>query len=367
MLSCVVLKCRLEVDEMGKLRPTIDRLRREGKLSHDEYVFLLRGKNDEDTEYLRSLAQETAVGQYGRDIFLRGLIEFTNYCRNDCYYCGIRRSNSRAERYRLTEDQILECCETGYGFGLRTFVLQGGEDMYFDDDRMCRIISAIRCRFPDCAITLSIGEREKESYRRFYEAGADRYLLRHETASEEHYRRLHPPELSAEHRKQCLLDLKDIGFQIGAGFMVGSPYQTLDDLASDFEYLKELEPHMIGIGPFIHHKDTPFRDMPDGTLEMTLYCLSILRLMFPKVLLPATTALGTIHPLGRELGVKAGANVIMPSLSPKSVRGKYMLYDGKICTGEEAAECHACLERRMESIGYKVVSSRGDYAGWSRK
>lgn len=351
---------------MAELKPLIDKLRDERTLAHDEFVKLFACRNPEDSEYMRALAQETAVANYGRDIYLRGLIEFTNYCRNDCYYCGIRRSNDKADRYRLTADEILECCEIGYGFGLRTFVLQGGEDLSYHEDDFCSIIAEIRRRYPDCAITLSVGERPKEVYEAYYAAGADRYLLRHETSSPEHYAKLHPAGLTIENRKRCLSDLKDIGFQIGAGFMVGSPYQTLDYLAEDFEYLHELQPHMIGIGPFIHHQDTPFRDMPDGTYEDTLYCLSILRLMFPRVLLPATTALGTIHPLGREEGIRHGANVIMPSLSPKDVRQKYLLYDGKICTGDEAAECHACLERRIESIGYRAVSARGDQADWIR-
>ena len=352
---------------MGALRPLVDKLRDEHTLSHEEFVELFTRRNPEDSEYMRALAQETAVANYGHDIFLRGLIEFTNYCRNDCYYCGIRRSNNKAERYRLTAEEILECCDIGYGFGLRTFVLQGGEDMTYRDEEFCELIREIKTKHPDCAVTLSVGERSRETYEAYYDAGADRYLLRHETSSPEHYARLHPAGLTIENRKRCLRDLRDIGFQIGAGFMVGSPYQTYDYLAEDFEYLKELKPHMIGIGPFIHHNDTPFAGMPDGSYEETLYCLSILRLMFPRVLLPATTALGTIDPLGREEGIRHGANVIMPSLSPKDVRKKYLLYDGKICTGEEAAECHSCLERRIERIGYRVVSSRGDHADWHRK
>ena len=352
---------------MGTLRPLIEKLQSERTLTHDEFVRMFTERNPEDSEYLRGLAQETAIANYGHDIYLRGLIEFTNYCRNDCLYCGIRRSNDKAERYRLTAEEILECCDIGYSFGLRTFVLQGGEDMTYRDDDFCDLICEIRKQHPDCAVTLSVGERSRETYEKYYEAGADRYLLRHETSSPEHYAKLHPAELSIENRKRCLRDLKDIGFQIGAGFMVGSPYQTYDYLAEDFEYLRELDPHMIGIGPFIHHKDTPFRDMPDGSYEETLYCLAILRLMFPRVLLPATTALGTIHPLGREEGIRHGANVIMPSLSPKDVRQKYLLYDGKICTGEEAAECHACLEGRISRIGYRAVSARGDHADWKRR
>ena len=352
---------------MAELQHLIDKLREEHILTHDEFVQLLADRNSEDSEYMRSLAQETATSSYGHDIYLRGLIEFTNYCRNDCLYCGIRRSNDKADRYRLTSEQILDCCETGYGFGLRTFVLQGGEDMTYHEDDFCDLISEIHRRYPDCAITLSVGERPREVYEAYYAAGADRYLLRHETSSPEHYAMLHPSELSIENRKRCLQDLKEIGFQIGAGFMVGSPYQTYDYLAEDFQYLYELQPHMIGTGPFIHHKDTPFAGWPDGSYEETLYCLSILRLMFPRVLLPATTALGTIDPFGREEGIRHGANVIMPSLSPRDVRKKYMLYDGKICTGEEAAECHACLEGRISRIGYRAVSARGDQVDWARR
>ncbi len=352
---------------MEKILQLIEKLHTEHALSRAEYLMLIEQRNPESAELLRQLAQQEAKRVFGNQIYVRGLIEFSNYCRNDCYYCGIRRSNRKADRYRLTQEEILSCCETGYGFGFRTFVLQGGEDPGFSDGELCELVRSIRQRYSDCAVTLSVGERPREVYEAFFEAGAERYLLRHETASETHYQKLHPAELSLSNRKRCLRDLKDIGFQVGAGFMVGSPYQTAEDLAEDLIYLKDLNPHMIGIGPFIHHKDTPFASKPDGTLEMTLYCLSILRLMFPQVLLPATTALGTIQPNGRELGVLAGANVIMPSLSPKAVRGKYLLYDGKICTGEEAAECHACLENRMRHIGYEIVTTRGDYPGWSAK
>lgn len=352
---------------MGKLQPLIDKLHENHILTATEYVELLEQRNPEDTEFMRKLAQEEAQKVFGNRIYVRGLIEFSNYCRNDCLYCGIRRSNAKADRYRLTKEEILACCRAGYGFGFRTFVLQSGEDMGFSDETICDIVKSIRMEFPDCAITLSVGERSRESYEAFYRAGAERYLLRHETASEELYEKLHPKELTLANRMRCLRDLKDIGFQVGAGFMVGAPGQTVEHLAQDFLYLAELKPHMIGIGPFIHHQDTPFRDCPDGTLGLTLYCLSILRLMFPNVLLPATTALGTIDPRGREMGVEAGANVIMPSLSPKEVRGKYLLYDGKICTGEEAAECHACLENRMKYIGYQIVTDRGDYPGWTRE
>lgn len=309
---------------------------------------------------LRQTADTVRLEHYGRDVYLRGLIEFTNYCKNDCYYCGIRCSNKAASRYRLTQEEILACCEEGYGLGYRTFVLQGGEDPYFTDARICAIVAEIRRRFPDCAITLSIGEHSRESYQSFYDAGADRYLLRHETADAAHYSRLHPDEMHFENRRRCLSDLKEIGYQVGAGFMVGSPYQTTECLIEDIRYLQELQPDMIGIGPFIPHQDTPFADHPAGDLKLTLRMLGILRLIFPKVLLPATTALGTIHPQGRELGLQTGANVVMPNLSPVSVRKKYLLYDNKICTGEESAQCVNCLAQRVKAAGYRIVTDRGD-------
>ena len=327
-------------------------------LSDTEFKALLE-TNEYDSE-LREAADKIRRKWYGADVYIRGLIEFTNYCKNDCFYCGIRRSNKNAERYRLSPGEILSRCAEGYGLGFRTFVLQGGEDPYYTDERVCRIVSEIRQKYPDCAITLSIGEKPRESYKAYFDAGADRYLLRHETADGAHYSRLHPSEMSLKNRKRCLFDLKDIGYQVGSGFMVGSPYQTTDNLISDLRFLKELGPHMIGIGPYITHKDTPFKDKKSGSLELTLRLISILRLMFPTALIPATTALGTIHPLGREMGLKAGANVVMPNLSPVSVRKKYELYENKICTGEEAAECRGCLEQRVISAGYRIVVDRGD-------
>lgn len=338
----------------------IDKLKKEQALTKEEWVELIEGRNDELAEYLFALAREERHHYYDHDVYVRGLIEFTNYCKNDCLYCGIRKSNSNTKRYRLSEEDILSCCKTGYELGFRTFVLQGGEDGFYTDEKLVHIISRIKELYPDCALTLSIGEKSRESYQAYYDAGADRYLLRHETANAAHYAKLHPTSLSAANRQQCLWDLKDIGYQVGTGFMVGSPYQTAEHLAEDLLFIKKLNPHMIGIGPFIPHHDTPFADEKAGTLELTLFMLGLLRLMLPKVLLPATTALGTIHPKGRELGIQAGANVVMPNLSPVSVRKDYSLYDNKICTGDEAAECRFCLERRMKSIGYNIVTSRGD-------
>lgn len=338
----------------------IDKLKKEQALTKEDWVELIKGRNAELAEYLFALAREERHHYYDHDVYVRGLIEFTNYCKNDCLYCGIRKSNSNAKRYRLSEEDILSCCGTGYELGFRTFVLQGGEDGFYTDEKLVHIISRIKELYPDCALTLSIGEKSRESYQAYYDAGADRYLLRHETANATHYAKLHPASLNAANRQQCLLDLKDIGYQVGTGFMVGSPYQTAEHLAEDLLFIKKLNPHMIGIGPFIPHHDTPFADEKAGTLELTLFMLGLLRLMLPKVLLPATTALGTIHPKGRELGIQAGANVVMPNLSPVSVRKDYSLYDNKICTGDEAAECRFCLERRMQSIGYNIVTSRGD-------
>lgn len=326
-----------------------------------EFVELLLCADDPETvKLLAGEAVRLRRKYYGDKVYTRGLIEFTNYCKNNCYYCGIRRGNLHASRYRLTKEEIMSCCENGYGLGFRTFVLQGGEDAWFTDDRMVDIIRSIRENYPDCAITLSIGEKSYESYQRFREAGADRYLLRHETADEEHYGKLHPKEMSLAHRKKCLYDLRSLGYQVGAGFMVGSPGQTVDCLAEDLVFLKELRPQMVGIGPFIPHHDTVFAKEEAGSVEMTLFLLSVIRILLPKVLLPATTALGTMDPRGREKGLAAGANVVMPNLSPVKNRKKYDLYDNKICTGEEAAECRGCLGRRVESVGYHLVNERGD-------
>ena len=320
-------------------------------------------KTDKYDKELIAEADRLRRQYYGTAVYLRGLIEICNVCKNDCLYCGIRRSNSCLDRYRLSHEDIMSCCENGYELGFRTFVLQGGEDPYYSDEVICSIVSDIKEKYPDCAVTLSLGEKERESYAAYKAAGADRYLLRHETANEEHYAKLHPEGMSLKHRKDCLFTLKELGYQVGSGFMVGSPYQTAENLVEDLRFLQELKPDMIGIGPFIPHKDTPFKDFPGGSLELTLRMVAILRLMFPYALIPSTTALGTIHPLGREMGLKAGANVVMPNLSPVRVRKLYELYDNKICTGEEAAECRGCLERRVQSAGYEIVSARGDVYG----
>lgn len=339
----------------------IDKLYKSNTLSQTEYKELIENRNPELSEYLFEKARAVRIENYGHDVYMRGLIEFSNYCRNDCYYCGIRKSNTNADRYRLTKEQILESCLTGYDLGFRTFVLQAGEDMYFTDEKIIDIILSIKGEYPDCAITLSIGERSYESYKAFFDAGVERYLLRHETADPKHYGRLHPKMLSLDNRKDCLYMLKDIGYQVGCGFMVGSPFQTTQCLVEDLLFIQDLNPHMVGIGPFIPHHGTPFADKEAGTLELTLFLLALIRLMLPNVLLPATTALGTINPKGRELGILAGANVVMPNLSPIGVREKYLLYDNKICTGDEAAECRYCMEKRMEAIGYHLAVSRGDH------
>ena len=350
-----------QAGRMERMKPVYERFIENPDFTKSEFVELI--KCAEDPEAVRKLKEEAVRIReiyYGKKVFTRGLIEYTNYCKNDCYYCGIRKSNTNAKRYRLTEDEIMACCENGYELGFRTFVLQGGEDAYYTDDRMVEIIKKIKEAYPECALTLSIGEKSYESYKRFREAGADRYLLRHETANEEHYRKLHPEKMSLTVRKNCLYDLKKLGYQVGAGMMVGSPYQTTEDLAEDLVFLKELQPEMVGIGPFIPHHDTQFSKEPAGSVEMTLFLLAVIRILLPKVLLPATTALGTMDPLGREKGLQAGANVVMPNLSPVKNRKQYELYDNKICTGEEAAECRGCMGRRVASVGYELVTERGD-------
>ena len=336
----------------------IETLRIQRDLSDEELTALITRESDDKD--LFAAADAVRREHYGTDVFLRGLIEFTNVCQNDCYYCGIRKSNAQAQRYRLTQEQILQSCENGYRMGFRTFVLQGGEDPRNTDAWVCSMVDKIKTAHPDCAVTLSIGEQSRASYQAYFDAGADRYLLRHETASEAHYRKLHPEEMSLANRKRCLFDLKEIGYQVGAGFMVGSPWQTPKELVADLRFLQQLQPDMIGIGPFIPHHETPFADKQSGTLELTLRMLSILRLLFPYVLLPATTALGTISPIGRVLGLKAGANVMMPNLTPTDARKHYDLYDNKICMDEEAAKCRLCQEGRVRSVGYQIVSDRGD-------
>ena len=338
----------------------IDQLSQTHELDVEGYTYLIDNRDDEAAAELAERAVAIRKEIYGNAVFTRGLIEISNICKNDCTYCGIRRSNRNVERYRLGADTIVACARDGYEYGFRTIVLQGGEDGYYTDEALADIIVRIREACPDTAITLSMGERSRESYERLFEAGANRYLLRHETATKEHYEKLHPAEMSFDNRMRCLYDLREIGYQVGAGFMVGSPFQTTADIARDLVFTQEFKPDMCGIGPFIPHRDTPFRDYPADTLELTLYLLSIIRLIHPSVLLPATTALGTIDPRGREKGMLAGANVVMPNLSPVAVRKNYELYDNKICMGEESALCRGCLARRMQTVGFEVVVDRGD-------
>ena len=334
----------------------INSLEAQDNLSREEFKRLLAC----DDDYLFERARFKTREIYGNKIFMRGLIEFTNYCKNNCLYCGLRAENKKAQRYRLSKQQILECCQNGYVLGFRTFVLQGGEDEHYTDEILAEIVSDIKTTHPDCAITLSAGERSYESYECLFRAGADRYLLRHETANNEHYASLHPAAMSPRNRKKCLYDLKQIGYQTGCGFMVGSPNQVMEHIVDDLMFIRELKPHMAGIGPFIPHSDTPFRREKAGNLRLVLNILAILRLMQPNLLLPATTALGTLDSRGRELGILAGANVVMPNLSPLDVRGKYLLYDNKISTGDEAAECVADMQKRIKKIGYEIAISRGD-------
>lgn len=349
-----------------KCKDLIEKLVVEKELSHENWERLISLFDEDDAEYAGKTARQIADDVFGKKIFIRGLVEFSNVCRNDCFYCGIRKSNKNAQRYTLSSRQILECCAKGYEYGLRTFVLQSGEGSV-KVTQLAETVSAIKNKYKDCAVTLSVGELTKDEYRALYNAGADRYLLRHETANEEHYRKLHPDSMSLSNRKKCLFDLKEIGFQTGCGFMVGSPCQSAFTLADDMLFISELKPEMVGIGPFIPHSDTPFADMAGGSVSLTLFLLSLLRIMLPRVLLPSTTALGTADTFGREKGILAGANVLMPNLSPVSVRDKYLLYDNKICTGDESAQCLSCLDGRMKKIGYEITVDRGDHPDFRKR
>lgn len=342
-----------------KAKKLIDFLSENHCLTEEEYLFLIKNRNEELSQYLREKADKVRRSVYSNKIFIRGLIEISNICKNDCYYCGIRSSNKNCDRYKLSEEDILSCCENGYKLGFRTFVLQGGEGV-FSVDFICDIVKKIKEKHPDCAVTLSLGEYQKNDFLKMKGAGADRYLLRHETIDKKHYEMLHPEKMSYENRLRCLKDLKDLGFQVGSGFLVGSPYQTQETIAKEFKFIEEFSPEMCGIGPFIPQKDTPFKDEKSGTAEETAYYLSIIRLIKPNILLPATTALGTIKQGGRELGILSGANVLMPNLSPEKERSKYALYDNKLATGVESAEQIEKLKIQMQNIGYEIISDRGD-------
>ena len=342
-----------------KAKKLIDFLSENHYLSEDDYLYLIKNRNEETAEYLRQKADKVRREIYGNKIFVRGLIEISNVCKNDCYYCGIRSSNKNCDRYKLSESDILSCCENGYNSGFRTFVLQGGEGV-FSVDFICDIVKKTKEKHPDCAVTLSLGEYEKSDYEKMKNAGADRYLLRHETICKNHYEKLHPQNMSYENRIRCLKDLKDLKFQVGCGFLVGSPYQSEETIAKEFKFIEEFSPEMCGIGPFIPQKDTPFKNEKSGTAEETAYYLSIIRLIKPNILLPATTALGTIKQGGRELGILSGANVLMPNLSPENTRKKYALYDNKLATGVESAEQIENLKKQMQNIGYEIITDRGD-------
>jgi biotin synthase len=343
------------------MKEIIDHIVSTRNLTLEQFVGLMSTEDQSVVSHLFLQSHQLAQRVYGNKIFIRGLIEISNHCKNDCLYCGIRRSRTDVHRYRLSKEDILQCCQQGYSLGFRTFVMQGGEDGWFDDDRMCDIVATIRHQFPDCAITLSLGERSRESYQRLFDAGADRYLLRHETADPMHYAKIHPSDMSFDNRMRCLHDLKEIGYQVGCGFMVGSPFQTLENLFADLQFIRSFQPEMVGIGPFIPATGTPFADRPSGTVDATLRLLAIIRLLHPRVLLPATTALGTLHPQGRELGILAGANVIMPNLSPAAQRADYSIYDNKLSTGSEAAETVNDTRKRLGKLGVEIPADRGDY------
>ena len=346
---------------MTDLFALVDLLAERHALTHEEYRALVKGQTPELAAYAAKKADSLRREIYGTDIYVRGLIEIGNYCKNDCIYCGIRKSNTNCDRYQLTREQILECCEEGWDLGFRTFVLQGGEDPYFTNDKIVEIVKKIRSAYPDCAITLSLGEKSREAYERFFHAGANRYLLRHETYDATHYSQLHPAGMSGKQRLQCLQNLKETGYQTGTGIMVGSPGQTVEHLIQDILFIEKLRPEMIGIGPFLPHQDTPFARYSSGTLEQTLLLLSIFRLMHPSALIPSTTALATLTPDGRERGILAGANVVMPNLSPQKERKKYTLYNNKASLGAESAEGIRILQQQLHNIGYEISFSRGDF------
>lgn len=343
-----------------RIKFLIDKLSFEHSLTVGEYTELVLGYSHEAAKYAAGIALSKKEQIYGRDVYIRGLVEISNICKNDCKYCGIRKSNKNCTRYRLSEDEIFSCCLRGYDLGFRTFVLQGGEDGYFTDDILVPLIRRIKEAFPDCAITLSLGERIRESYEALFEAGADRYLLRHETANKDHYEYLHTSSMSFDGRMECLKNLKEIGYQVGCGFMVGSPGQKAEHIANDLKFVEEFSPHMCGIGPFIPHKDTEYKDMAAGSVDFTCYLLSLIRLIKPNILLPATTALGTLEEGGREKGILSGANVVMPNLSPEEAKANYTLYDNKLTKGAESAEALELLNKRMAAIGAEVVVARGD-------
>ncbi|MBR5145418.1 MAG: [Clostridia bacterium] len=343
------------------MKDILNKLQHNQKLTYDEFLFLLDNRDEYLANQLQNLAIKTRQKHFGNKVYLRGLIEFSNYCKNNCYYCGIRAGNTNAQRYRLSKEQILDCCAFGYNVGYRTFVLQGGEDLFYSPDDIADIVKSIKQNYPDCAVTLSFGEHPKQTYQKWFDAGADRYLLRHETADEWHYGKLHPQNMSLQNRMECLQSLRDIGYQVGCGIMVGSPFQTNEHIAKDLVFMQDFAPEMVGMGPFIPHKDTPFANQSAGDVKLTLFLLSLVRIILPDVLLPATTALGSLQSDGREHGIIAGANVCMPNLSPQDVRDKYSLYNNKLSSGAESAQEYEKLKQKIENIGYQVVVSRGDH------
>jgi len=348
-----------------KFSAIVDGLEKNHVGKAEDYLYLLNNINEENRQYLSNAALRVKEEFYGKEIYIRGIVEFSNFCKQNCLYCGIRKDNAHVDRYRLSHKEIVEACRKGYALGYRTFVLQSGEDPYFTDDRVVAIIKDIRDNFKDAAITLSLGEKTKRSYKKFYDAGADRYLLRHETANEKLYDKLHE-NMTFQNRKECLYDLKEIGYQVGAGLMVGSPGQKKTDLIDDLRFLKELKPQMVGMGPYLTHKETPLKDSENGSLTETLVMLSLVRLILPEVLLPATTAVGTIDDYGREQAILAGCNVVMPNISPMEVRKKYELYENKICVDDQPEECRFCIEGRVKCTGSTLNMCRGDHISFHK-
>lgn len=323
-------------------------------LRKDEIVQLLT--TDEYNGELFAAADRVRSKYVGDDVHLRGLIEFSNICKQNCLYCGLRRENRKINRYRLTPEQIIDFAGKAKTYGYRTVVLQSGEDENFDVATMQRIIREIKAM--DMALTLSVGEKTKEEYAAYREAGADRYLLRIETTDKQLYEKL-DPGMSFDNRKRCLRDLKELGFEVGTGCMVGLPGQTLESLADDILFFKEIDADMIGIGPFIPNADTPLSEEKGGTFTLSLKVMAITRLLLPDINIPATTAMESLDHNGRVIALGSGANVVMPNVTEGDYRKWYALYPGKICINDTPAHCRSCITGKIGGIGRKVSSECG--------
>ena len=320
------------------------------ELSRDEIIALL--KDDSINEELFKAADEVRKKYLGDEVHLRGLIEFTNICKRNCMYCGLRRDNKSLNRYRLSHEEIIDFAKKAVSYGYKTLVLQGGEDDYYTVERLVPIVKDLKAL--GVALTLSIGERPFEEYEALKKAGADRFLLRIETTDKELYEKL-DPGMSHENRIQCLKNLRKLGYEVGSGCLVGLPGQKIESLADDILFFKELDVDMNGIGPFIPNEDTPLKDAEGGQFELALKVMAIVRLLLPDINIPATTAMETLNKQGRVIALQCGANVVMPNVTEGEYRKLYALYPGKICTGDTPAHCRGCISGKIRGIG-RIVS-----------